>query len=37
MEAEREGMISLIEAGFEKVKMGITTLEEVLRVIRLEE
>lgn len=36
-EAEKEGMITLIQAGFEKVKNGITTLEEVLRVIRTEE
>jgi type II secretory ATPase GspE/PulE/Tfp pilus assembly ATPase PilB-like protein len=36
-EAEKEGMIPLINAGFEKVLNGITTLEEVLRVIRMEE
>lgn len=36
-EAEKEGMVPLINAGFEKVLNGITTLEEVLRVIRIEE
>ncbi len=36
-EAEKEGMIPLINAGYEKVLNGTTTLEEVLRVIRIEE
>lgn len=35
-EAEKEGMVSLIKAGFEKVIDGITTVDEVLRVIRIE-
>jgi len=36
-EAEKIGMIPLLTSGFEKVKEGITTIEEVLRVIRMEE
>lgn len=36
-EARKEGMMTLLEAGFEKVILGITTVEEVLRVIRIEE
>lgn len=36
-EARKEGMMTLLEAGFEKVIQGITTVEEVLRVIRIEE
>lgn len=36
-EAEKSGMIPLLSAGFEKVKEGITTLDEILRVIRIEE
>lgn len=36
-EAEKSGMIPLLSAGFEKVKEGITTIDEVLRVIRMEE
>ncbi|MGQ9845546.1 MAG: GspE/PulE family protein [Caldisericia bacterium] len=36
-EARKEGMMTLLEAGFEKVIQGITTVEEVLRVIRVEE
>jgi type II secretory ATPase GspE/PulE/Tfp pilus assembly ATPase PilB-like protein len=36
-EAEKIGMIPLLTSGFEKVKEGIITIEEVLRVIRMEE
>lgn len=36
-EARKEGMMTLLEAGFEKVMQGVTTVEEVLRVIRIEE
>lgn len=36
-EAIKEGMMTLLEAGFEKVIQGIITVEEVLRVIRIEE
>ena len=32
--AKENGMISLIEDGFEKAQLGITTLNEILRVIR---
>lgn len=37
LEAEKIGMSPLLTSGFEKVKEGITTIEEVLRVIRIEE
>ncbi len=36
-EAEKTGMVPLLSSGFEKVKEGITTLDEILRVIRIEE
>lgn len=33
-QAEKEGMITMIQDGFLKAKCGITTLEEVLRVVK---
>jgi type IV pilus assembly protein PilB len=35
-EAEASGMLSLADAAFEKLKKGITTREEILRVIELQ-
>ena len=34
--AQRAGMMSLKDGGLEKVKMGLTTLDEVLRVTKIE-
>lgn len=33
-EAEKEGMRTMFEDGLEKIRLGLTTIEEVLRVIR---
>jgi len=33
-EAQKLGMIAMIEDGLEKVERGITTLDEILRAIR---
>jgi type IV pilus assembly protein PilB len=32
-QAKKEGMIAMVEDGFVKAAQGITTIEEVLRVI----
>jgi type IV pilus assembly protein PilB len=31
--AVRNGMVTMLEDGFQKAKLGVTTLEEVLRII----
>jgi len=31
-QAKKDGMVSLLESGLRKVKDGVTTLEEVLKV-----
>ena len=33
-EAKKDGMVSIFEDGLKKVERGMTTIEEVLRVIR---
>jgi len=34
--AKRSGFISIIEDGIEKIKNGVTTLEEILRVVKID-
>jgi type IV pilus assembly protein PilB len=33
-EAKKQGMVTMFEDGIRKIKLGVTTVEEVLRVIR---
>ncbi|MBU0649609.1 type II secretion system protein GspE, partial [Patescibacteria group bacterium] len=35
--ARREGMVSMLDDGLSKLAQGLTTLEEILRVIKTEE
>jgi type II secretory ATPase GspE/PulE/Tfp pilus assembly ATPase PilB-like protein len=32
--AKEEGMVSMVEDGLRKVELGLTTIEEVFRIIR---